>query len=169
MWCTSISTSGHSYVHVQVQLQHSTSAIVIVLTVACMSILIERVPSVTGADVSWHCVGAVLMTPTDSLSTFINVCGMGIHNVVEQIFSRIEVLFEYKVYIHAIDPKYQFRQFIYLFHSLPLSTLWNSCMSLVEYTLHHSDTLQCRWLKSKGMSIGKFQNTAQLANVIIAI
>ena len=49
-----------------------------------MSILIECIPSVTGADVSWHCVGAVLMTPTDFLSTFVNVCGMATHIVAVQ-------------------------------------------------------------------------------------
>ena len=48
-------------------------------TVTQMSIFIECIPSVTGAGVSWHCVGTVLMTPTDSLSTFINVCEYNAH------------------------------------------------------------------------------------------
>ena len=47
-----------------------------VLTITSMSIFIERIPSVTGAGVSWHCVGTMLMTHTDSLSTFINICGL---------------------------------------------------------------------------------------------
>ena len=48
-------------------------------TVTQMSIFIERIPGVTGAGVSWHCVGTVLMTPTDSLSTFINICEYNAH------------------------------------------------------------------------------------------
>ena len=34
----------------------------------------------------------------------------------------------------------------YLLRSFALSTLWNSCMSLVPHTFHHSDIYQCRWL-----------------------
>ena len=53
-------------------------------TVTQMSIFIECIPSVTGAGVSWHCVGTVLITPTDPLSTFINICGLAtyIHVII---------------------------------------------------------------------------------------
>ena len=55
-----------------------------VVTITSMSIFIERIPSVTGAGVSWHCVGTVLITHTDSLSTFINICGLAtyIHVII---------------------------------------------------------------------------------------
>ena len=44
---------------------------------------------------------------------------------------------------------------IYLFHTYSLSTPWNSCMSLAESILHHSDILLCRWLKKMGKSKSK--------------